>query len=159
VRQRTIVFLVAASNWARKAPCGTRQAGGRQKIQLATLTIMPFRLLACFVAFALFWSGLSTFEAPSTMTQPSPDQQHARALGGTPADLDDGSVDDHHLDDLPSQAQSDPSAETPGMLSAPLMPTSQIQAATQRHGFVAAATGSPFLAGPLRPPCSEALAG
>jgi hypothetical protein len=120
---------------------------------------MPFRPIAFFLVFVLFWSGLSTFEAPSALAQPSPEQQHALALGGGPADLDDGSVEDHHLDDLPSQAQSDPPAETPGMLPAPLRPTSQIRATAQRHCFVSAAAGSPFLAGPLRPPCSEALAG
>jgi len=120
---------------------------------------MPSRVIAFFLAFVLFWSGLSTFEAPSALAQPSTEQQHALAVGGGSADLNDGSVEDHHLDDLPSQAQSDPPAETPGMLPALLRPNAQFQATAQRHCFVSAAAGSPFLAGPLRPPCSEALAG
>ncbi len=120
---------------------------------------MPSRVIAFFLAFVLFWSGLSTFEAPSALAQPSPEQQQALAYAGGPASPNDGSVEDHHLDDLPSQAQSDSPAETPGMLPALLRPNSQFQATAQRHSFVSAAAGSPFLAGPLRPPCSEALAG
>lgn len=120
---------------------------------------MPFRVIALFLAFVLFWSGLSTFEAPSALAQHSPEQQHALAHAGGPSGLHDGSVEDHHLDDLPSQAQSDPPAETPGLLPAPLRHTAQALATAQPHTFVSAAAGSPCLAGPLRPPCSEALAG
>jgi hypothetical protein len=98
---------------------------------------MPSRVIAFFLAFVLFWSGLSTIEAPSALTQPS----------------SDGSLEDHHLDDQPLQAQGDPAAETPGLLPAPLRPTSQALATGQPHTFVSAATRSPFLAGPLRPPC------
>jgi len=120
---------------------------------------MPSRVISIFLAFVLFWSGLSTFEAPSALAQASPEQQHALAQAGMQPSLDDGSVEDHHLDDLPSQAQSDPPAETPGLLPALMRPTSLLQATAQLHTFVSAAAGAPFLAGPLRPPCSEALAG
>jgi len=120
---------------------------------------MPSRVIAFFLAFVLFWSGLSTFEAPSALAQASPEQQHALAQAGGPPGLHDGSVEDHHLDDLPSQAQSDPPAETPGLLPAALRPTAQSPATAQPHSFVSAAAGSPFLARPLRPPCSGALAG
>lgn len=116
---------------------------------------MPSRVIAFFLAFVLFWSGLSTFEAPRALAQPSLEQQHAGAQPG----LEDGSVEDHHLDDLPLQVQGDSAAETPGLLPAPLRPSSQSLATGQPHAFVMAAAGSPFLAGPLRPPCSEALAG
>lgn len=120
---------------------------------------MPSRVIALFLAVVLFWSGLSTIEAPNASAQPLTEQQHAIAHAGGSADLHDGSVEDHHLDDLPSQAQGDPSAETPGLLPAPLRPTSPSMATAQPHTFVSTAAASPFLAGPLRPPCSEALAG
>ncbi len=120
---------------------------------------MPSRVIAFFLAFVLFWSGLSTIEGPGALAQPSPEQQHALAHSGAQHGLDDGSVEDHHLDDQPLQVQGDPAAETPGLLPAPLRPTSQALATAQPHTFVSAATRSPFLAGPLRPPCCEALAG
>ena len=136
---------------------GSGRPGGNPR--LAAINRVPSRVVAFFLAFVLFWSGLSTFEAPSALAQHSPEQQHALAHAGGPSDLDDGSVEDHHLDDLPSQAQSDPPAETPGLLPALLRPTSLFQATAQLHTFVSAAAGAPFLAGPLCPPCSEALAG
>jgi hypothetical protein len=68
-------------------------------------------------------------------------------------------VEHHHLDDLPLQAQSDPSAETPGLLPGPLMPGIQSPVMAQLHTLVPAAAKSPFLAGPMRPPCVAALAG
>ena len=120
---------------------------------------MPTRVIAFLLAFVLFWSGLSTFEAPGALAQHSAEQIQVLSQAGGPSDLNDGSVEDHHLDDLPSQAQSDPPAETPDMLPALLKHSSEFQATAQRHCFVSAAAGSPFLAGPLRPPCSEALAG
>lgn len=120
---------------------------------------MPSRVIAFFLTIVLFWSGLSTIEVPSSLAQPSTEQQHALAHAGGDPGAHDGSVEDHHLDDLPSQAQGDPSAETPGLLPAPLRPNSQSLATAQPHTCVSAAAASPFLAGPLRPPCGEALAG
>lgn len=120
---------------------------------------MPFRVIAFLLSVVLFWSGLSTFEAPSAFAQPSPDQQHDVAHAGGPAAANAGSVEDHHLDDLPSQAQSDPSTETPGLLAAPLAATAPSLVMVTPHAFVSTAAGSPYLAGPLRPPCGEAIKG
>ena len=119
---------------------------------------MPSRVIAFILAFVLFWSGLSTFEAPRALAQPSLEQQDALAHAVGQPNLDDGSVEDHHLDDLPLQVQGEPSAETPGLLPAPLGPGIQPLATVQPQAFVLAAAVSPFLAGPLRPPCGEALA-
>ena len=136
---------------------GDRRAWGNP--QLTTIARMPSRVIAFLLAFVLFWSGLSTIEAPSALAQPSPEQSYALSHSGAQHSLDDGSVEDHHLDDQPLQAQGDPAAETPGLLPAPLMPSSQSLATAQPHTFVSAAIRSPFLAGPLRPPCCEAFAG
>lgn len=119
---------------------------------------MPSRVIALFLAFAMFWSGLSTFEAPSNPAQHSAEQQHGAHAAGLPGQAD-GSVTDHHLDDLPSQAQSEPPSETPGFLPTPPLPVALFQETARRHAFASAAAGSPFLAGPLRPPCPTALAG
>lgn len=120
---------------------------------------MPTRLIALFLAFVLLWSGLNTIEAPRAFAQPSHAQQYAVALAGGVAAAQVGSVEHHHLDDLPSQAQSDPPTETPGMLPAPLKPSAQSLVMAEAHTFVSAVAGPPFLAGPLRPPCSAALVG
>lgn len=119
---------------------------------------MPTRVIALFLAFVLLWSGLSTIEAPRAFA-PSHEQQHAIAHAGGQAAAHEGSVEQHHLDDLPSQAQNDPPTETPGLLPAPLKPGAPSMVMAQPHTFVSAATGSPFLAGPLRPPCRTALTG
>jgi hypothetical protein len=115
---------------------------------------MPSRVVAAFLALFMFWSGLSTLEAPSTWAQPSPDRQQAVTHAGGLAGLDDGSVEDHHLDDLASQAQSDPPPDAPDLLPVPLRPTAPSQATVQAHTFASAAETSACLAGPLRPPAS-----
>jgi hypothetical protein len=126
---------------------------------LDTMGTMPNRVIVLFLAFVLLWSGLATIEAPRAFAQPSPERQHAIAHAGGLAAADDGSVEHHHLDDLPSQAQNDPPTETPGLLPAPLKAAPHSLALGRPHTFVSAAAGSPFLAGLLRPPCSAALAG
>lgn len=120
---------------------------------------MPSRVIAFFLALVLFWSGLSTIEAPSALLQPAHEQQHVLSQAGGPPALNDGSVEDHYLDDQPSHALNDPTVETFGLLPAPLRPRAQSLATVVPHAFVLAAAGSPFLAGLLRPPRSEALSG
>ena len=120
------------------------------------MKFMLRRVIALLLAVVLFWSGLGTLEAPSALAQPSTDQI---AHPGGPAGLNDGSVEDHHLDDLPSQAHSDPSAETPGLLAAPLASMAPALVMATPRTFVSAVAGPPYLAGPLRPPCGEAIKG
>jgi hypothetical protein len=118
---------------------------------------MPTRVLCLLLAVVLLWSGLSTFEPLRLVAPSSAEQQAAFAPGGGPAALDDGSVEDHHLDDLPSQAQGDPTTETPGLLLARL--EARIPAPAMRRGpaFKLSDIHTPFLAGPLRPPCGAGL--
>lgn len=70
-------------------------------------------------------------------------------------------MEDHYLDDQPSQAQNqnDPPTDTSGLLPAPLKPGVPALVMAQPPAFVLATAGSPSLAGPLRPPCDTALAG
>jgi hypothetical protein len=120
---------------------------------------MPHRVIAFLLAAVLLWSGLNTIEAPRAFASPSPEQRLAIVHAGSQAAPHEGSVEHHHLDDLPSQAQSDPPPETPGLLPAPLASSAQRMVMAQPHAFASAETGPPFLAGPLRPPCRAALAG
>lgn len=120
---------------------------------------MPTRVIALFLAFVLLCSGLGAIEAPRADAQPSPEQLHAMADAGGQAAAHVGSVEHHPLDNLPSQAQSDPPTEAPGLLPAPLQASVQSLVMARPHTFVAAATKSPFLGGPLRPPCRAAITG
>lgn len=117
------------------------------------------RLIALFVCFVVLWSVLSTIEAPRTLASTSPEQQHAVGHAGGQAAEHEGSVEHHHLDDLPSQAHNDPPTETLGLLLATpgLIARSLVMA--QPRAVASAEAGSPFLAGPLRPPCRAAVAG
>jgi len=121
--------------------------------------LMPIRVIGLFLAIVLLWSGLSTIEAPHVFASPSPEQRLTIAHACGQAASHEGSVEHHHLDDLPSQAQSDPPPETPGLLPTPIAPSPQRMAMAQPHAFASAEAGPPFLAGLLRPPCSAALAG
>jgi len=123
------------------------------------MRVMPSRVIALFLAVVLFWSGLSTIEAPSALAQPSPEQRHAIAHAGGSAATTEGSVEHHHLDDLPSQAQNDPPPETPGLLPAALPPGFPGLPMAEPRTMALAGTASPFLAGPLRPPCGSACLG
>lgn len=105
---------------------------------------MPSRVLAVFLALVLLWSGFTTFEAP-----------HAAAtvlaeVEGQPAPA--GSIEQHHLDDLPAQAQAEPMPELPALLATP--PTMHDAAGTAGRpaGVLRAARSAPWLDGPLRPP-------
>jgi len=120
---------------------------------------MPTRVIGLFLAIVLLWSGLSTIEAPHVFASPSPEQRLTIAHACGQAASHEGSVEHHHLDDLPSQAQSDPPPETPGLLPAPLAPSAQRMVMAQPHPFASGEAVPPFLAGPLRPPCSAALTG
>jgi hypothetical protein len=71
--------------------------------------------------------------------------------------LDDGSVEDHHLDDLPSQAQGEPTAETPGLLLARLEGRMPALAMGRGPAFTLSDIRAPFLDGPLRPPRGACL--
>lgn len=118
---------------------------------------MPLRVISVVLSLVLLWSGLSTIEAPRAFAALSSEQQHAIASGGGLAATHEGSVEHHHLDDLPSQSQVDPPTETPGLLPATLDPSAGAVVTGRPRGVMSTAAGSPFLAGPLRPPCGVAL--
>jgi hypothetical protein len=118
---------------------------------------MPVRVIALFLILVLVWSGLSSKEAPRAVAQHA--QLHAAPHAEGLAAPHEGSVEDHHLDDLPVQAQGDQPHETPGLLPASLSAVDQSLAMMRPSRFDAAAVAPPFLAGPLRPPSSPPLMG
>lgn len=119
---------------------------------------MPLRLIAFLLASALFWSGLGTIEAPWAAAQAAHEQTPAIAHGGGQAPGHEGSVEHHHLDDLPSQANHDVPPDTPGMLPSLATPPGAAAVMATPRGLASAGIGPPFLAGPLRPPSGMARA-
>jgi hypothetical protein len=115
---------------------------------------MPSRVIALLLAFVLLWSGLSTIEVPRMFATTSTEHQQT----GGPEAGSDGSVEQHHLDGLPSQAHVDTASETPGLLQAPLEARTLSLLMARPRTLASTEAGPPFLAGPLRPPCSNAFA-
>jgi len=119
---------------------------------------MRSRLTVFFLAFALLWSGFSTFEAPTVAAPASLELQQDSADAGGKLQKHMGTVEDHHLDDLPQQAQGDPRTDTPELPQA-MHKNSANASATSVHPCLSAAAISPLLAGLLRPPSSATPAG
>lgn len=114
---------------------------------------MPPRVIALFIAAVLLWSSFSTIE-PLHGSLPAPiGEAPAWVASAATAPQPPGSVADHHLDDLPVQAQADPPADLPALPAATLrLSLPSLREPPASTGQPAAAW-PPFLAGPLRPPC------
>jgi len=117
---------------------------------------MPSRVLALLLALVLFWSGFGFVEAPLANAQPIPVEQSAAVDVQGQLAVSDGSVEHHHLDDQPSQAQSDTPVDMPGLVSTRIGGGMPMPATSAARGLLSAALGSPYLAGLLRPPCLQA---
>lgn len=86
-----------------------------------------------------------------------PEHSAALALAGeAPPAVPAGTVEHHHLDDLPLQPHGDVSAESPGLLPARLTPVSPAAAPRLPSTWASRAAASPFLSRALRPPCCVA---
>lgn len=120
---------------------------------------MPYRVIALFLSLVLLWSGLATVEAPHVLAQPAPEPGLAVVIDADEAALQHGSVEHHHLDDLPSQAQGDPPGDPPALPTMSWASGLRPAAVVLRHAPAPAEALPPFLAGPLRPPRQVALAG
>jgi hypothetical protein len=121
---------------------------------------MPSRALALLAAVLLLWSCLGTIEAPVASWGSASDPGHAVGQAEGPAvALHEGTVAHHHLDDLPSQSQADPPADHPGPLPAVPERAARALATSRPQGPTAASMPAPWLAGLLRPPCDDAVAG
>lgn len=111
------------------------------------------RVIASVLAFVVFWSCLSAQEQAALLV-PSTQEAASQLAGGAPADRADGSVDDHHLDDQPVQAQAETPADYSGLLLAgPAVQAPALVMAPPRP-FSMAALRPPYLDAPQRPPCT-----
>lgn len=108
--------------------------------------------IALFLALVLLWSGIATQE---------PLQASASPLTVSSADMPagpsgHGSVQDHHLDDLPSQVQGDAAADLPDQIATAARAQGAARPMPLAAGPMALAHGTPCLDGLLRPPCRPA---
>ena len=112
---------------------------------------MALRVIALVLSFVLLWSGLTTVEPPRLSASAAPAGVLADAA--TPPSPLAGSVEHHHLDDLPSQALGEQPAESPVLLPSMPAPAVQVAATVRRLPASGLPWASPCLAGLLRPPC------
>jgi len=119
---------------------------------------MAFRIIARFLAFFVFWSGLGAIEPVHALGLSSTEPHFAMTHSVGASAANEGSVEHHHLDDLPTQVQYEPLTETSGLL--PGMPKAREPWLSMMLPLasVAVPEESPYLAGPLRPPCGVARA-
>ncbi|MEF7614380.1 hypothetical protein V4F39_10715 [Aquincola sp. MAHUQ-54] len=115
---------------------------------------MPSRVIAFLLSLVLLWSGIGTQELP-TLSPPASGVQ-AMAPAGLPGDVRKGSVEDHHLDDQPSQAQGDLPGELPDQLLAVAAHGRSVLPMPGFSRLPPAPHGAPCLEGLLRPPCPAA---
>jgi hypothetical protein len=117
---------------------------------------MGHRLLASILAFMLLWSAVGTVEGMTGFMQTLPEHHTAFVSGGGTNDGQDGSVEDHHLDDLPGQPASDSPLDSPGLPDAGPALRLRSEVLASREAIAAVLLAPPYLAGPLRPPCGGA---
>lgn len=113
---------------------------------------MRFRVPALLLAAMLLWSSLATLEGTVALAPPEPASTSIVADAGTPPTAFDGSVEHHHLDDLPSQPHTDTAADAGVLPGDPWDALPRGLGAGPPAEPSQAHLPSPPGAGPLRPP-------
>ncbi len=117
---------------------------------------MGHRLLASLLAFVLFWSGVGTIEGLPRLAEPFPEQLAVLASASGTQDESKGSVEDHHLDDMPAQPVYEPPVDSPALLQVELSLRLGADPSPREQATAGVWKAPPCLAGPLRPPCANA---
>ncbi len=113
---------------------------------------MSLRLLALFLAFVLGWSSFTIPEQRLAAIDLSP-AVVVVSLADVPAHAEKGSLDDHHLDDLPSQVHSESWGELPGLLAEPIDGPRVVTTLKRPFAHRDDQRPDPWLQGLQRPPC------
>lgn len=111
---------------------------------------MAHRLLAAFVALAVLVLALGSTERvllPGSALMQGIQKLHTQ---------DQGSIEDHHLDDLPSQQVADAQKGDSMPFAGTGLAPARAATAAWRPRAHAAGVCSPFIEGLLRPPCGRA---
>lgn len=105
----------------------------------------------------MLWPGFSAFAPLHPVAPSSAEALDGFTPGGVSTVLDGGSGVDRQLVDLVSQLPCDPTTETPGLLPVRHEVDTPTLAMAQGPAFKLNDIRTPFLAGPLRPPCGTVL--
>lgn len=111
------------------------------------------RVIASLLALVLFWSDLSAQEQAFSLASPDVAQAHTLQASISPYAGTDGSVDDHHLDDLPAQAHAEAGADLPGLIHGSPDVQMPVLAMARPTPLRTAALRPLYLDVPQRPPC------
>ncbi|HWP20362.1 MAG TPA: hypothetical protein VNO84_14625 [Burkholderiaceae bacterium] len=114
---------------------------------------MPLRLVAFLLSCVLLWSGLTTHESYDAALSGLQGSTQTLAAGNPWSDDQLGTVEDHHLDDLPSIADLVEHAVRPGVPD--LCGTGLTMSRSPRMGM--ADRKPPLVDGLLRPPRATVL--
>ncbi len=115
------------------------------------------RAVAFLLALVMFWSALAAQEQVFAPDTPDAAQQVAALAVGSPYAGSDGSVADHHLDDLPAQAQIEHLADLPCLLQGRAEVQAPALAMAPPAPFSMNALSPPFLDALQRPPCAATV--
>ncbi len=119
---------------------------------------MASRVTALLLALVLFWSGFTTtYEQSGWIALANAEQIEVRSSGAPAHGFHDGTVNDHHLDDLPAQAHAESVTDLPGLFLAPGETPATGLAMAKPRSYAAPARSAPYLDRPQRPPCVTAL--
>jgi hypothetical protein len=116
------------------------------------MIFMFCRPLAFFLALVLLWSGASACEPLGSFLAADLASQPLIAGSAEPGDRSEGTVADHHLDDLPSQAPGDLAPDLPGLPPSLRAVCGQAAAAPCPRPAEPTMLPAPCLAAPDRPP-------
>ncbi len=118
---------------------------------------MASKGIAFLLALLLFWASIATQEPYSPSARTGSDTAADAWVDGPPGNHAEGSVNDHHLDDLPSQAHAEPSHELVAMLPAAGHPRFFLGVALRPTRYAPVALSPPDLDGPRKPPRTAVL--
>jgi hypothetical protein len=110
------------------------------------------RPFAFLLALVLLWSGASACEPLGSFLAADLAEQPLIAGSAEPGDRSEGTVADHHLDDLPSQSPGDLMQDLPGLPPSALTIRGRAAAVACPLPLEPARLPAPCLAAPERPP-------
>jgi hypothetical protein len=116
---------------------------------------MPTHSIARLLVLFLLWSGFGNIERSHAFGQSTSESRISLNHSVGQSAAAEGSVEHHHLDDLPTQAFTDPPTDALGLLPGASMPNEPWLKAVQPRDCPASPQKPPCLAGPLRPPCTS----
>lgn len=119
---------------------------------------MPSRVVPFLLAFLLLWSGFTTQERAVSFASSNVEQADVGLAGELQQRVHEGSVEDHHLDDQPAQAQTESVMDLQALFPARVDEPAFALTMARPRPYAVTTWLEPYLEGPQRPPCATRLA-